>query len=453
MKHFAIILGAVLLFSACSQGSPVISVQSGQLQGVDNPETGVTTFKGVPYAAPPVGDLRWKAPQPPSPWEGVRLADTFGDEAYQGTQRPGSFYWKEFYSGGTPQSSEDCLYLNVYAPTGTVGKKNAKLPVAMWIHGGAYMGGYGYEITMDTESWAQRGVILVTINYRVGMLGFLSHPDLTAESGHPSGNYGLLDQIAALKWIHENIRSFGGAPDNITVFGQSAGALSVKNLLISPLSKDLIAKAIIQSGGGIGKTGLAPDDDIPVETFDSQGKELMDAAGLTTLEAMRSLSAKDLDETIRRSGGRTFGLFAPHNDGYSIVSDFDASVYQRRIADIPILIGYNGHDMAQLSGDCVDLFCQVRDSLGTAPVYEYEFLRDLPGDDDEPEHENSGAFHSAELWYMFHTLDRCWRPFTEGDYALADQMTDAWTSFCKTGNPGWQAYSAGHPFKQLFDVK
>lgn len=453
MKYCAFILGSVLLAAACTQGSPVISVQSGKLQGVDNPETGITTFKGIPYAAPPVGDLRWKEPQPPLAWEGVKVADTFGNEAYQGRQRPGSFYWKEFYSDGTPEPSEDCLYLNVYAPTKTIGNDKADLPVAMWIHGGAYMGGYGYEITMDTESWARRGVILVTINYRVGMMGFLSHPALTAEAGRPSGNYGLLDQIAALRWIHDNIAAFGGDPDNITIFGQSAGALSIKNLLISPLAKGLIAKAIIQSGGGIGKTGLAPDNDIPVETFDAQGKKLMDGAGLTTLEQMRALSADALNETIQRSGGRMFGLFAPHNDGYAIVSDFDTSVYSGHIADVPILIGYNGHDMAQLSGDCVDLFCAVKDSVGTAPVYEYEFRRDLPGDDDEPEHENSGAFHSAELWYMFHTLDRCWRPFTEGDYALADKMTQAWTDFCKTGNPGWAAYTRERPYKQLLDVE
>lgn len=452
MRPYAAIIG-VLLVVSCTKTSPVITVQGGRIRGTDNPQTGVTTFKGIPYAAPPVDDLRWKEPQPPLPWEGIRVADTFGPEAWQGRQREGSFYWKEFYSGGTPQPSEDCLYLNVYAPSATLGKEKAKLPVAMWIHGGAYMGGYGYEITMDTESWAQRGVILVTINYRVGMMGFLSHPELTKESGHLSGNYGLLDQIAALRWVRENIAGFGGDPENITVFGQSAGALSVKNLLISPLSKGMIAKAIIQSGGGIGKTGLAPDNDIPAESFDAQGKEMMDAAGLEDLASMRALSPDEISDRIRKAGISTFGVFAPHIDGYSITEDFDSSVMDGSIADVPILIGYNGHDMEQLSGDCVDRFCAVRDSLGKAPVFEYTFLRDLPGDDEEPPHANSGAFHSAELWYMFHTLDRCWRPFTQGDYALADEMTGAWTDFCKTGNPGWPAYTQQKPYEKLFDAR
>jgi hypothetical protein len=207
------------------------------IQGVK--EGKVTVFKGIPYAAPPVGDLRWQAPQPVQPWEGIKVCDQFGPIAMQADQDPNSFYCKEFYWQGLPERSEDCLYLNVWTPSKAVGKASQKLPVALWIHGGGFSAGFSNEITMDGTEWAKRGVILVSINYRLGMLGFLG------------GNYGIQDQMAALKWAHDNIAAFGGDPENITLMGQSAGALSIKQLVTSPLSKDYIAKAIIQSGGGL----------------------------------------------------------------------------------------------------------------------------------------------------------------------------------------------------------
>lgn len=450
------ILAAAAALSLCACATktenPVLTVSGGQIQGVLTDSSNVLVYKGIPYAAPPVGALRWKAPQPVVAWEGVKVADSFGAASLQPGNAPGTFYGDEFYWGPevNAELSEDCLYLNVWAPAGTVGKTDAKLPVAMWIHGGAFMNGWGYEVTMDGDAWARKGVILVTINYRLGALGFLSHPDLSAENGGTSGNYGTLDQAAALQWVHDNIAQFGGDPSNVTIFGQSAGAMSVKCLLTSPLAKPNIAKAIIQSGGGLGVARLSPDNSLPQEFYDNYGKAVMDAGGLTDLEKLRAASYEDIKAAQAAYGGWT--MFSPHNDGKALTEDFDHSVYDGNLADVPIMIGYNLNDMGMLGGESVDRFCAVRDSLGGQPVYEYEFMRNLPGDDDDPE-KDPGAFHSAELWYTFGTLSRSWRPFTEADYALSEEMVTAWTDFCKTGNPGWQAYRQDTPFKKEFDVK
>ena len=434
MKKLVVFLAAVLLLS-CTPTTPVLSVEGGQIKGVPSDLPNVVVYKGIPYAAAPVGELRWKAPQPVEPWEGVRICDTFGPIAPQPGNKPGTFYGDEFYWEGTPEESEDCLYLNVWTP---IHAKN--WPVAVWIHGGAYMNGYGYEVTMNGDQWVRRGVILVTINYRLGTLGFLSHPELTAEQGQ-SGNYGTMDQIAALQWVKDNIVAFGGDPSRITVFGQSAGAMSVKTLLVSPLSRDLMAGAIIQSGGGLATRGLTPDGS--QEQFDAIGKAVMDAAGLTSLADMRAASVDQIRSVA--------GWFLPHQDGKVVTESFEEAFFDGSISRCPIMIGYNKDDMGGLGGPAVDRFCALRDSLG-CPVYEYEFLRELPTDDAHPA-SAAGAFHSAELWYMFGTLDRSWRPFTVADTQLSDRMLDAWTSFCKNGTPGWAPFKQDEPYKECFDVE
>ena len=213
MNKKLIIAVAALALVSCSTGKIIdtVSVEGGRIQGVltDNPE--VMIFKGVPYAAAPVGDLRWALPQPVTPWDGVKVADTFGSPAIQPGRAPGSFYYKEFQPEPLLPQSEDCLYLNIWTPADAVGHPDAKLPVAMWIHGGAYYNGCGSDVAFDGEAWATRGVILVTINYRLGPLGFFSHPYLTAENSYgASGNQGIYDQLAAIKWIHDNIAQFGG---------------------------------------------------------------------------------------------------------------------------------------------------------------------------------------------------------------------------------------------------
>ena len=295
MKTFVKLSLAVSLsltvFSCAKE--PVLDVEGGSLQGVPSAAKGVTVFKGIPYAAPPVGDLRWREPQPVIPWEGVKVADTFGPIPWQEDLSKMDLYGKEFYADGMPEMSEDCLYLNIWAPSKAV-RKGGKLPVALWIHGGAFKHGFSNEITFDGDAWAERGVILVTFNYREGVLGFLGHKLLYEEEGsiHRSGNYALYDMLAALTWVRNNISAFGGDPDNITVFGQSAGARSVQTLVSAPLTKGMIAKAIIQSGGGINPEFQGR------ESLYSQvwaaGEAFCDFAGYETLEQMRAASPQEL---------------------------------------------------------------------------------------------------------------------------------------------------------------
>ncbi len=376
---------AFLFLAACTAKLPVVKVEGGLLQGVPSEDPSVIVFKGIPYAAPPVGELRLQPPQDVIPWDGVRECSAFSAIAPQPGNARGTFYGEEFYWMPQPEQSEDCLYLNVWAPAKAVGKKGAALPVAMWIHGGAFVNGYGFEVSMDGDKWAQKDVILVTINYRLGE--------------NAAGNLNILDQIKALEWINKNIAQFGGDPSNVTIFGQSAGGMSVRTLLISPLAKGLFAKAIIQSGGGMG--------------LDQIGSILTSS---------------------------------PQVDGKVVPEPFDQAVMDGTIADIPIMTGYTSDDLPFFKEESVGAFCALRDSLGTAPVYEYEFTRDLPGEDKDVPDNLPGAFHSAELWYVFGTLGRSWRPFTQEDYALSEEMVSAWTDFCKTGSPGWPEY----PFKKVF---
>ena len=228
-EFLQVLVVTILLTTACTEKNPVLSIDGGQIQGVPTETPGVTVYRGIPFAAPPVGELRWKEPQPVVPWEGVKVADTWGHPAWQAAHTQGG-YTPEFFFDGDPAFSEDCLYLNVWTPA--AGKTDAKLPVTLWIHGGGYSAGWGFEPEMDGEEWARHGGVLVTFNYRLGILGFLAHPALSAESEHSvSGNYGMLDQIAALKWVKANIAQFGGDPDHITLMGQSAGAMSVQTLV------------------------------------------------------------------------------------------------------------------------------------------------------------------------------------------------------------------------------
>jgi para-nitrobenzyl esterase len=429
---------------------PVIVVDGGSVQGVPSAVEGVTVFRGIPYAAPPVGDLRWREPQPVIPWEGVKVADTFGCIPWQEDLSTMDLYGKEFYSAGMPEMSEDCLYLNIWAPTKTLGKLSARLPVALWIHGGAFSHGFSNEITFDGDAWASRGVILVTINYREGVFGFLGNALLAAEegAGGRSGNYAFYDQLAALKWVRDNIIDFGGDPSNITVFGQSAGARSVQTLVSSPLSQGLIAKAIIQSGGGINPElqGREPSN---LQVWGA-GRDFCDFAGYTTLDQMRAAPAEEIMRKYAEytSEGNSLPI-GPMVDMRMVGESFTTAASQNHILNIPYMIGSTTGDGLQRASD-IEQFCASRDYYKGKPVYEYLFARMLPGDD-------AGAFHSAELWYMFGTLDRCWRPFTDADRELSDEMLSDWTNFCKYGNPGedsgWLPFTQEQPFRKVFDVE
>ena len=463
MKALKLTVCALLLGGLLPVGAqpPVLTVDGGRIEGVMD-EEGVAVYKGIPYAAPPVGDLRWKKPQPVQPWQGVRKCDKWGDASLQGGQEKGSFYWKEFYQDGNPPMSEDCLYLNVWTPA--AGQTDADLPVMFWIHGGAFQNGFGHEIEFDGDAMAKKGVVLVTINYRLGMCGFLAHPLLTAENdGKGSGNYGLFDQLAALKWVKKNIASFGGNPDNVTVFGQSAGAGSVQALISSPLAKGYIQRAIIQSGGGLGgiiSTRSLADAEKP-------GKAMWDASGMTTLEQMRACPADRFQEVMMTymKQQKTFnGMpYSPCVDGELLTATVYEAAVNGQELDIPYMIGYTSGDMApdRMQKAAVD-WSLLLEKQGRKPAYVYCFSRDLPGEDLKAPDGSAimpGAFHSSELWYVFGTLDKCWRPMEQADYELSDRMVSYWTNFAKTGNPNgqgvpqWKPCTQGDNHIQVLDVK
>ena len=452
MKIFSLFFLICMLsgFVVSKELNPVLTVEGGKVIGVQTPTKGIIAYKGIPFAAPPVGDLRWKEPQPVVPWNGVKEANKFGAAAEQVSWDPKSFYGKEWQASGSVPFSEDCLYLNVWTPAS--GKKNKKLPVAMWIHGGGYREGFAFEPEMDGgEEWATRGVILVTVTYRLGVLGFFSHPLLSTESAHGvSGNYGLLDQVAALKWIHNNIKQFGGDPDNITIFGQSAGAGSIQSLCASPLSRKLISHAISMSGGGLGNFRMGNSS---LDTALLSNKNMMDYFKKTTLKEMRSLSFDELTQMSKDYSTATNKriFFGPVVDNYLLEGTFSDEATAGKIADIPYMFGYTANDLMDMTKAVKD-FCALRAEKSSKPAYAYLFARQLPGD-------SSGAFHSSDLWYVFHSYSHSWRPFTDGDKALSNKIVDYWTNFAKFGNPNgaekdvWTTYSAKVPKLMIFDVK
>jgi para-nitrobenzyl esterase len=427
----------LLTLVSCGDSNPVLTIEGGQVIGVQTPTEGIIAYKGIPFAAPPVGNLRWKEPQPVVPWEGVKVADKYGAAAWQKAWDPKSFYGREWRASGSVPFNEDCLYLNVWTPA--AGQKDKKLPVAMWIHGGGYREGFGFEPEMDGgEDWASRGVILVSVTYRLGVLGFFSHPLLSAESPNKvSGNYGIFDQLAALNWIKKNIEQFGGDPNNITIFGQSAGAGSVQTLCASPLSKGLISRAISMSGGGI--SDLRPG--IYLDTAQLENKQMMDSSKKFTLEEMRALSFDELlkiSTDYMAAKNKRF-WFSPIIDNYLVKGTFSNMARANEIPDIPYMFGFTANDMNDMSKPIAD-FCTLRSEKSSKPAYAYLFARPLPGD-------SSGAFHSSDLWYVFHSFKHSWRPFTKGDDELSKKMVDYWTNFAKFGNPNgkedetWTPYS------------
>ncbi|MBO9681228.1 MAG: carboxylesterase family protein [Flavisolibacter sp.] len=441
-------LSLALSLTSWGQKNPVLNIEGGQVKGVETPIKGIIAYKGIPFAAPPVGKLRWRAPQPVVPWKGVKTADTYGAAAMQVTWDPNSFYGREWRASGSVPFNEDCLYLNIWTPA--AGDKSKKLPVAMWIHGGGYREGFAFEPEMDGgEDWASRGVILVTVTYRLGVIGFFSHPLLSAESPQGvSGNYGLMDQAAALRWISNNIEQFGGDPKNITIFGQSAGAGSVQSLCASPISKSLVSKAISMSGGGL--SNARPG--ISLDSAQLANKKFMDYFGKTTLEQMRALS---FDELIQMSQKYTEATkarigWSPVVDNYFLKGTFSQAAVTKEIPDIPYMIGFTANDLSDMTKPVSD-FAALRSTQSSKPTYAYLFQRQLPGD-------SSGAFHSADLWYVFHSMKHSWRPFTAGDQQLSNQMVDYWTNFAKYGNPNgksgdvWKPYTTQNPQFLVMDA-
>ena len=403
----------------------IVKTPCGDIKGTPTKRDGVIAFKGIRYAT--AG--RFEYPVEVTSFDGVYDATEYGACAYQ----PRSFYneedmpkkifyYNEFRKGEIYRYSEDCLFLNVFAPE----KHEGKLPVIVYIHGGGFTGGCGHEKHFDVPAWAEKGAVGVTLNYRLGPLGFAVLPELKEEAGI-TGNYGLYDQLTAIKWVRHNIEAFGGDPDNITIMGQSAGAMSVQQHCLSPLSKGLFHKAVMSSGGGVSKMLSAAAPEKHYEFW----QMIMEKCGAHNLSEFRSVPVEKLfavwQENKKMSMG---GGCSPCIDGKLVVKSGHEALMAGEQHQIPYMIGTTSHDvMPPILYSMAKDWCKAQ----STPSYLWFFNRNLPGD-------NHGAWHSADLWYWFGTLENGWRPFEDKDYALADEMTKRLVAFAKTGAPNADGY-------------
>jgi para-nitrobenzyl esterase len=467
----AMVAAALVLFGVSQlQAQVQVRTEAGVVEGAQSADGKVVIFKGIPYGAPPEGELRWKEPQPVARWKGVRKATEFGARCMQAR-----IYEDMVFRDAGP--SEDCLYLNVWTP-GISAK--TKRPVMVWIYGGGFQAGATSEPRQDGEHLAHKGVVVVSMDYRMGIFGFFSHPGLTAESAHhASGNYGLMDQAAALKWVHDNIAAFGGDPNNVTIFGESAGSFAVSALMASPLSKGLIHAAVGESGAFFGRT-LGPKSLAESERRDAIFAESL---GLKSIGQLRALSAQRILDAAM-SGNRA--LFEPSIDGYFMPSRAYDIYAMSDQAHIPLMAGWNRDEgsyqeffkteqvnqknyvakirqtFGEAASEALKLFpggsdeevkssaallstadfiafgtwkwMEIHSRTGEAAVYRYEFDH-VPPASEGHEAEAGLAYHSAEIEYVFGTLDWkkiSWRP---EDYKLSEEMGTYWTNFAKTGNP------------------
>lgn len=456
--------------------SLTVKTKTGKVMG--KTDGTVRAFLGIPYAQPPVGTLRWKPPMPAAKWKGVRQATEFGSHCMQPT------IYKDMIFRD-PGISEDCLTLNVWT---TAANAKAKLPVMVWIFGGGFIAGGTSERRQDGTNLAKNGVVVVSMNYRLGIFGFFAHPDLTAESPHKaSGNYGLMDQTAALKWVHDNIAAFGGDPAKVTVFGESAGSFSVSSQMASPLAKGLFIHAIGESGGAFASRGLTYKPLAQAETQGADfGKTVLSA---TTIEQLRAIPAQQLVEAKAPPGVR----FGPDVDGYFLPESVAALFAAKKQNDVALLAGWNrdegginqkatletlkadaekqfgaaapdflkaypaGTDAeavraaADFAGDSFIAFStwkwlEAAVTDGTQPVYRYRFDWVTPEDQFHPG--GIAAYHSSEIPYVFGALDimngYAWRP---EDYKMSELMQKYWSNFAKTGDPNgeglpkWPTYN------------
>ncbi|MBN2486433.1 MAG: carboxylesterase family protein [Bacteroidales bacterium] len=470
---FVSIITAALLATGCFENKnpegPVIRTKNGLILGEYNTQSGIYVFRGIPYASPPVGEFRWKPPQPLQNWHDTLNCTRFSACAIQETPVPFSMWTSEFIAPSAPLS-EDCLYLNIWAPN-----KNTteKCPVIVYIHGGGFNAGSGSVPVYDGTQMAGKGIVFVTINYRLGIFGFLAHPGLTAESdNNSSGNYGLLDQIAALKWVKENIHAFGGDSTNITIAGQSAGAYSVCCLTASPLAGGLFHKAITQSGGAVLPTGRFSHT-ATLDTAEKIGQATAASLQIKTIDGLRNIPA---DELLQAKGN-----FGPIVDGYVLPDIIYNTYFKGKQNDVPLLAGWNANEglyffevknatgfkeksreiYGSHANDFLRFFPADNDSVarlsqfshadmlsfgvqaykwttmqaktGKSPVYLYYFSRRVPYGNEQADY---GAFHSSEIFYAFNNLGISKnRPWQKVDYALANTMSGYWANFAKTGNP------------------
>lgn len=472
-------LSALVLPVAAGIDDPV-RVDGGLISGVPGAINGIRVFRGIPFALPPVGKLRWRPPQNVAAWQGIRRADRFSKICMQLPHEKGSYYQLEFYRE-PEESSEDCLYLNVWTPARTA---EQKLPVLVWIHGGGFAQGSGSTPSQSGETLARKGAVVVTFNYRLGVFGLLAHPELSRESErHTSGNYALMDQIAALRWVQRNIGAFGGDAQRVTVFGQSAGSNSIALLMTLPEARGLFQRAAGASGfrGGAGAASRNLESRRQAE---EKGEQLGRTLKAYSLAALRERSANELLEISDRQ-------LRPIVDGDIVKEDPYDVLLEGRQAKIPVLLGSNSnergnypqpHNAAEYldftrrqypaavesvmqmfpaaGGKVVEVYLKrERDRTAEGmqewaelmtragvPAYLYYFDRAPPA---RPGETPLGAVHTAEIVYFRNLLDTVERPWTQQDRELADTMSSYLVNFAATGNPNskplakWPVYKAG----------
>lgn len=470
-----------------------VKIDSGLISGTTN--DGVRSFRGIPFAASTAGPNRWKPPQPVQAWTGVREATKFGDECPQPPYPQASLYYRP------PQKqSEDCLCLNLW----TAAKQGDKRPVMVWIHGGGLTRGSGATPTYDGTNFAKKGIVLLTINYRLGVFGYLAHPELTAESANKSsGNYGVLDQIAALKWVQKNIAAFGGDPKNITIFGESAGSWSVNALVASPLAKGLFHRAIGQSGGSFGPMMALRNDKKNLPAAEKVGVAFGKAAGVNSLAEMRALSAEKIVTLFNSDPEGSKFRPAANVDGYVFPDEIRGIFAKGKQNDVPVMVGSNANEMTTLTvpasipktiaeyrnritplyGEALSDFeghypaktdaevpkaylDSTRDITFTLPMrtwarmtatgkskaYLYWFSHVPPN----PNSKYLGAYHAGEIAYVFHNFSPQNKLIQEADHKLAEMMMSYWINFATTGNPNgkglpeWKSYDQkSEPYMDL----
>lgn len=473
----AILIAIGLLLSPLAKSLPVITTQ-GAVEGV--PLDGLMVYKGMPFAAPPLSNLRWRPPQPVAPWSGVRQANTFAPACMQqGVSMPGEI---------PPTVSEDCLYLNIWTPAKT---SKDKLPVMVWIHGGGYSNGSAAMPLYWGDRLAKKGIIVITIAYRLGPFGFLAHPQLTQESAqHSSGNYGLLDQIAALRWVQRNIEAFGGDPKKVTIAGQSSGSMSVSLLIASPKARGLFQRAIGESGGVFEPVQLAPH--YLLSRAEHDGETYLVSLGAASIDELRRLPAARLLQ------GDAHRVTHPVIEPEVLPSTpYDAYVNGMQ-NDVPVLLGVNTSEARALmnpetvkaSTFATDLeksfgplpppliegyphatdqqakqarldlerdlrfgwdmwtWARLQAMKGRSAIYYYHFDQNPPFPANSP-YAGWGASHFAELWYAFDHLDQAAWPWRDADRHLAHDMSSYWANFVKTGNPN----HTGLPYWPTFSAK
>jgi len=405
----------------------IINTPCGEIKGTTCQWPGVLAFKGIRYAT--AG--RFEYPMQITHWDGVYDATQYGNCSYQPRafyneeDMPKKiFYYNEFRRGESYSYSEDCLFLNIWTPEHAT--PGAGLPVIFYIHGGGYTGGCGHEKHFDGPVWPTKGVIAVTINYRLGPLGFACIKEAKDRDGF-TGNYGLYDQMTALSWVRENITSFGGDPENITIMGQSAGAMSVQQHCLSPLTDGMFAKAVMSSGAGVNKM-LSP---VPAENRYDFWNLVMQDAGCQTFEEFCKVPVDQLFASWQKvqKEQKKGMVCSPCIDGRYITEPAIETVAAGKQKHIPYITGTTSHDMMPpILFSMAKGWTKTQAKQGKPASYTWYFDRMLPGD-------NCGAWHSSDLWYWFGTLKNGWRPFEEKDYAISDQMSSYLTNFAKTGNP------------------